>query len=195
MNNLYFLTSEGMQVELNEIWDGTIPANEKDLVQLSDKIWGIGSLDVIKNTVSQEVFHLHIAMNLIGNWQCDGWHGIIAEHPDFVPYISETLRSIGLQNLQCTFNEIIAIFPDLITFKDDDLYFDIINFLENIRFKVQDERLNAYTNEERQAMVKQYHQKLDQLEEMTEPLWGYGSPMGGWAVIFEYIQIANINFK
>lgn len=105
-----------------------------------------------------------------------------------MPYISEVLAKFGLQYLQHAFDEVIAIFPDFITFEDDSLYCDMINFLHNMRLKVSDERLNAFTQEERQVMVNQYQEKLNQLELMTEPLWEYGSPMDGWAIIFEYIQ-------
>ncbi|SMF90153.1 hypothetical protein SAMN05661091_4911 [Paenibacillus uliginis N3/975] len=177
-----------MSIGLNEIWDGKIPADEMDLAELSDKIWEIGELDAIQEKVSPELFQLHIAINMIGNWQSDGWDGIIAYQPYLVPYISEVLVKFGLQHLQHAFDEVIAIFPDFITFEDGSLYCDMINFLHNMRLKVSDERLNAYTQEERQAMVKQYQEKLNQLEKMTEPLWGYGSPMDGWAMIFDYIQ-------
>lgn len=68
------------------------------------------------------------------------------------------------------------------------LYYDMINFLHNMRLKVSDEHLNVYTQKERQSMVKQYQGKIDQLEKMTGPRWGYGSPMDGWAMIFDYIQ-------
>ncbi len=73
-------------------------------------------------------------------------------------------------------------------FEDDSLYCDMINFLHNMRIKVSDERLNAYTQEERQAMVTQYQEKLCQLDKITGPLWEYGSPRDGWAMIFDYIQ-------
>ncbi|WP_286923724.1 MULTISPECIES: hypothetical protein [Lysinibacillus] len=177
-----------MSIEMNEIWDGKIPADEMDLAVLSDKIWEIGELDVIREKVSPEFFQLHIAINTIGNWQCDGWDGIIAYQPHLVPYISQMLVKFGLQDLQYAFDEVIAIFPDFITFEDDSLYCDMINFLHNMRLKVSDERLNTYTQEERQAMMKQYQEKLDQLEKITGPLWGYGSPKEGWAMIFDYIQ-------
>jgi len=158
-----------------------------NLAELSDKIWGIGELDTIQEKVSRELFQLHIAINMIGNWQCDGWDSIIAYQPHLVPYISEVLPKFGLQYLQHAFDEVIAIFPDFITFEDDSLYCDMINFLHNMRLKVSNERLNAFTQEERQVMVNQYQEKLNQLELMTEPLWEYGSPMDGWAIIFEYI--------
>lgn len=177
-----------MSIGLNEIWDRKIPADEMDLAELSDKIWEIGGLHVIQETVSPELFQLHIAINMIGNWQSDGWDSIIAYQPHLVPYISEVLGKFGLQHLQYAFDEVIAIFPDFITFEDNSLYCDMINFLHNMRLKVSDEYLDAYTQKERQSMVKQYQEKIDQLEKMTGPLWGYGSPMDGWAMIFDYIQ-------
>ena len=177
-----------MTIGLNELWDGKIPVDEMNLAELSDKIWEIGELDAIKEKVSPELFQLHIAINTIGNWQCDGWDGIIAYQPHLVPYISKVLMKFGLQHLQYAFDEVIAIFPDFITFEDDSLYCDMINFLHNMRLKVSDVRLNEYTQEEREAMVIQYQEKLSQLDKMTGLLWGYGSPMDGWAMIFDYIQ-------
>ena len=50
-----------MSIEMNEIWDGKIPADEMDLAILSDKIWEIGELDAIQEKVSPELFQLHIA--------------------------------------------------------------------------------------------------------------------------------------
>lgn len=61
-----------MRIGLNEIWDGKIPTDEMNLAELSDKIWEIGELDAIQEKVSPELFQLHIAINSIGNWQCDG---------------------------------------------------------------------------------------------------------------------------
>jgi len=145
-----------------------------NLAELSDKIWGIGELDTIQEKVSRELFQLHIAINMIGNWQCDGWDSIIAYQPHLVPYISEVLPKFGLQYLQHAFDEVIAIFPDFITFEDDSLYCDMINFLHNMRLKVSNERLNAFTQEERQVMVNQYQEKLNQLETYD------GTSMGIW---------------
>ncbi|TKI50952.1 hypothetical protein FC756_27240 [Lysinibacillus mangiferihumi] len=177
-----------MSIGLKEIWDGEIPADEMALAELSDKIWEIGGLDAIQEKVSPELFQLHIAINTIGNWQSDGWDGIFAYQSELVPHISEVLAKFGLQHLQHAFDEVYAIFPDFITFEDNSLYCDMINFLHNIRHKVSEDRLNAYTQEERQAMVKQYQDKIHQLDKMTGPLWGYGSPMDGWAIIFDYIK-------
>ena len=112
-----------------------------------------------------------------------------------MPFISEVLAKFSLQHLQHAFDEVIAIFPDFITFEDDSLYCDMINFLHNMRLKVSDVRLNAYTQEEREAMVIQYQGKLSQLDKMTGPLLGYGSPMDGWAMIFDYIQKIEALYK
>lgn len=177
-----------MSIGLKEIWDGEIPADEMALAELSDKIWEIGGLDTIKEKVSPELFQLHIAINTIGNWQSDGWDYIFAYQSELVPHIAEVLAKFGLHHLQHAFDEVYAIFPDFITFEDNSLYCDMINFLHNMRHKVSEERLNVYTQEERQAMVKQYQEKIHQLDKMTWPLWGYGSPMDGWAVIFENLK-------
>ena len=52
--------------------------------------------------------------------------------------------------------------------------FNMVNFLQNERFKIHDERFFTYSKDERIQMVKKYHACLDELEELTMPLWGYG---------------------
>ena len=43
------------------------------------------ALDDIKEKVTPELFTLHICMNMVGNWQCDGWWYIICEQVKLVP--------------------------------------------------------------------------------------------------------------
>ena len=36
-------------------------------------------------------------------------------------------------------------------------------------------------------MVKTIHQNLEELEELTEPLWGYSAENDGWKVVLDFI--------
>lgn len=62
------------------------------------------------------------------------------------------------------------------------------NFLQNTRFKVQDERLKCIDPEKRKQMVAQLHEKLNVLEDLTEPVWGERSECAGWKPILDYIK-------
>lgn len=36
-------------------------------------------------------------------------------------------------------------------------------------------------------MVKKTHHCIEELEQLTEPLWGYGSENNGWKTVLDYI--------
>ena len=92
--------------------------------------------------------------------------------------------------MKAVFEDIISVFPTYTIFSNDESsYYDIINFLQNIRFKVEDERLNLIPLETRKEMVQVIKKKLDQLEDLSEPLWGYGAELDGWKQVIDYIKI------
>ncbi|RGB52577.1 hypothetical protein DXA09_07130 [Absiella sp. AM54-8XD] len=163
--------------------------NEAALVDISDQLWQIGSLSEIKQQVSHELFILHISMNMIGNWKGEGWWGVISEQAELVPYIPEALQALQLNHLKTAFEDVISIFPAYTIFSNDnECYYDMINFLQNVRFKVTDERLLMIPSEKRKEMVTSIKQKLDILEDLTEPLWGYGAESDGWIQVIDYIK-------
>jgi len=61
-----------MAITLQNLLNGEHPANEDDLVLLSDRIWALGSLAEIRAQVSSEVFLIFVGMNVIGAWKGDG---------------------------------------------------------------------------------------------------------------------------
>lgn len=163
--------------------------DENTLAELSDTLWNIGELSQIKEKVSSELLTLHIGINMIGNWKGEGWWGVISEQAELVPFIPTVLQSFGLHELKTAFENVINIFPGYTVFSNDDsAYCDVINFLQNIRFKVSDERLNSIALERRKEMVETVHQRLDILEELTEPLWGYNAEGDGWQQVLDYIK-------
>ena len=126
---------------------------------------------------------------MIGNWQGEGWWGVICEHADLVPYIPETLDKLNLPELKMAFENVIEIFPEYTVFSSNNaLYYDICNFLQSFSIKVEDERLNSIPKDERRELVKQVRKNIDKLENLTEPLFGNGAELEGWKVIVDYIQ-------
>lgn len=174
---------------IEEIITDPSEINETKLVKISDKLWEFGSLEDIKEKASPDLFYLHIGMNMIGNWKADGWWYVLCEQADLVPYIPTTLEMLNLPELKTAFENVIALFPEFTVFQSNDsTYCDIVNFLQNTRFKVQDERLNSIAPEKRKEMVAQVRQKLNRLEDMTEPLFGEGSACNGWKPILDFIS-------
>lgn len=175
-------------ITMNEMIEGVSSIDETELVKISDKLWKIGNLDEIKETVSPDLFYLHISINMIGNWQCDGWWFLICEGADLVPYISTALDKLNLPELKKAFENVINLFPEYTVFKSDDAaYYDICNFLQNAHIKVDDERLKCIPSEKRKEMVRQVEQNMDILEDLTDALWGYGAECGGWKQVLDYI--------
>lgn len=163
--------------------------NESVLAELSDRLWTMGNLSKIQEKVSPELFNLHVCVNMIGNWQSDGWWFLIGDQAELVPFIPHTLEVLDLHELKAAFEHIISLFPSFTVFSnEDETYNDIINFLQNVRFKVADERLNAISVADRKALVNSIHQSIDELEELTDPLWGYSAKNDGWFHAIQYIE-------
>ena len=141
-------------------------------MQLSDKLWEMGSLDDIKEKVSPELFQVHIGMNVIGIWKYEGWDSILGEHADFVPYIPQVLQELEMFDIKQAFEDVIALFPeDTVFASDNEAYYDIYNFLTTFSGKTQNEKLQGITPEKRREMVKRMHQNVNQLDEVTEQYW------------------------
>lgn len=163
--------------------------NQSILVELSDRLWAMGNLSEIQEKVSPELFNLHVCINMIGNWQGDGWWFLIGDQAELVPFIPHTLEVLELHELKAAFEDIISLFPSFTVFSSEDAtYYDIINFLQNVRFKVADERLNVISAEDRKTLVNSIHQSIDELEELTDPLWGYNAKNDGWFHAIQYIE-------
>lgn len=189
--NLFLLSIGviGMSISLKTFLDGKIPQNEMDLAEISDRLWQIGTLTEIKEKVCPELFVIHIGVNMIGIWKGDGWGSVISENAVLVPYIPSNLETLNLQDLKAAFERVISVFPDFVVFENDTAaYVDAINFLQNARFRISDERLLKYNKEERAQMSRSYQDYLNELEKLTEPLWGYNAPDEGWGDMLKYIH-------
>ncbi|KGQ29764.1 hypothetical protein P375_11840 [Gallibacterium genomosp. 2] len=172
--------------------------NDLKFTSISDEIWRLGSLEEIKNEVSHEAFTFHIAVNMIGNWKCDGWAYIFAEGHSLLPYISGTLKELGLIELKNQFDDTVFWLKEyfanagveFLNFEkelDEKDHYDVINFLSNPRFKVEDEKLNYISMDDRKIVSKKYKAEIGKLEDISEKLWGYGTEEDGWKNVLDYI--------
>lgn len=173
--------------------------NELKFASISDDIWKLGSLEKIKKEVSHETFTFHIAVNMIGNWKCDGWGYIFAEGHSLLPYISEALNELGLIELKNQFDNTIFWLKEyfanagveFLNFEkklDEKTHYDVINFLSNPRFEVEDEKLNYISIDDRKIISQKFKVEIGKLEDISEKLWGYGAKEDGWKNILDYIR-------
>lgn len=70
---------------------------------------------------------------------------------------------------------------------DEKDHYDVINFLSNPRFKVEDEKLNYIRMDDRKIVSKKYKAEIGKLEDISEKLWGYGTEEDGWKNVLDYI--------
>ena len=120
-------------ITIKEFYGDVKDIDESVLAVKSDCLWEKGSLLDIKNLVTPQLFHLHILVNLIGNWRYEGWWFIMCEMVQFVPYIAETLSQAGAEDMKTAFEKVIDCFPGDTRFEDSEEYFDIVNIIEEDR--------------------------------------------------------------
>ena len=77
------------------------------------------------------------------------------------------------------FDKTLSVFPDFAQGCDDKTYIDVVNFLLNPRFKVSDERLNAIPKAERVALCNAFGECVEQLDNLSMPLWAFNAEAGG----------------
>ncbi len=175
-------------ITLKETFNDISAIDEMQMAKISDKLWAFGSLDKIKENTDSDLFNLHIAANTIGNWKGEGWWCIICEHADLVSYIPEVLEKLNLPEVKIAFENVIKLFPEYTVFKQDNAwYYDICNFLQSASLKVEDERLNSISKDERRELVKQVRQNVNRLEDLTAPIWREDAEGNGWKVVVDYI--------
>lgn len=104
--------------------------------------------------------------------------------------LSDRLWRMGsLPELKTAFENVLQSFPEFTVFQSDNsTYYDIVNFLQNTRFPVQDERLKCIEPQERKEMVVQLHERLNLLEALTEPVWGECAECSGWKPVMDDIE-------
>ena len=179
--------------DLRTLWEKYSDLDvESKFASISDDIWKLGPIEKIKDEVSADVFTFHVAVNMIGNWQGDGWDFIFYEGRALLPYIPDTLSKLGLVEIKDAFEETLSVFPDFASDCDEEVYTDVMNFLINPRFKVADERLNAISKEERTALSGAYHKGVQRLDDLSEKLWGYRAEEDGWKNVLLNLQLSGL---
>lgn len=148
----------------------------------------MGDIETIKKSVTTPTFTFFIAVNMIGNWKGEGWNGLFSYHRNILPYIPDTLTQLGLTQLLEAFEACCKSLPDFATSCDEDAYVDVINFVTNTRFKVEDERLKAYNTEKRKQMCNNYRNNINLLDDLSMPLWGYGTKDNGWYHVVAFFK-------
>lgn len=169
--------------------DGKMKLTESDLAELSDQLWQLGNLATIQNQVEPELFLLHVGINMIGNWMCEGWWGIFCDQGELLPYLPKVLEVFGLPELKTALEDALSMFPKTTLFSSQDPHDqDLITFFENARFPVSDEERSHIPMEERRKMVRQMQANMDRLDALSTPLWGYGAKADGWEQVLQFIK-------
>ena len=104
-----------------------------------------------------------------------------------MPYIPDVLDKLGLEEMKQMFDKTLSVFPDFAQGCDDKTYIDVVNFLSNPRFKVSDERLNAIPKAERVALCNAFGECVEQLDNLSMPLWAFNAEAGGWKNVLDYL--------
>ena len=174
------LTIQGMLAGERTIDEGV-------LAGLSDALWKLGPLEAIREQTSPELFQLFVGVQMIGNWQSEGWWGVISEQAELVPFIPQALEALGLPEVRAAFLDLVALFPAGTVFSNaEDGYADLINALQSPYGKASHPGLARMGPEERKALAAAVRRRLETLEDLTEPLWGYGAQADGWGQVLAF---------
>ena len=175
-----------MKKAFNEV----IPKNASDIFSSISEIWGRneGNAHIIRQKLSPQLFNVHVCSMVIDMSQGEGWYEIIANNPQMLKYIPQVMSDFGYSKLGQSVKDLIDLFPSIATFEYDDLHFAIVNFLENERRKITDERLSHYTKEERAELSDKYKNLLGVLDDLSEEHWGDVSQGKAWDVVLDYIS-------
>lgn len=162
------------------------------------EITELGNIRAIKKQVGEEVFTFYVGVHMIGIWQSDGWGSLFAESSKFLPYISNTLKNLHLTELKEVFDKLFGelnhyfenIEVPFLKEMDGEISadYDVVNFLLNPRFKIENEKLNRIDTAERKRISQVYGEGITALDDISEKLWGYNAEEEGWKNIIDYIE-------
>jgi len=128
------------------------------------------NLEELKDKIAPEIFNLFVVFQVDGIVQGDGWGiGLFGNTPQFVPYVFQAFKAVGLDDLANDIQSAIHAFPPKTTFNNqEDAYIDVLNFIENPRRKITNTELLNYTKEEREKYHLAYNHALYDLEETLQ---------------------------
>lgn len=173
---------------LKEVLNGKERCSPDLLVQILDEVRKLGEIDEIREQTDEDLFRFFIAGNLVGGWKADGWWELICNCPQWISHIPQTLEVLNLIEMKKAFEKVVDCFPKNTVFTYTDTYIDTVNFLQNVRFKISDEYLSSIPKDRRKEMSEELHKSIDQLEELTEEVWGYRAKERGWGSVIDFIE-------
>lgn len=99
------------------------------------------------------------------------------------------MTELNLPDIRDAFENVIKIYPEGTVFKSDDAeYYDICNFLQNVSYEAQNEKLKMIAPEKRHEMVELMRQNVGTLDDLTELYWNDNSECNGWKQILDYVE-------
>lgn len=167
-----------------------LPKDVNDLMEISEKIYDLGTLEEAKKKISPALFTAHVGIQMVGMWQDDGWEGIF-QNTDFLPYIPQSLDLFGTPKIKEAFLNAFSMFEGVIQFCDGDVrLYDVMDFLFSSRTVAKNEGLKKYSEEEHAQLSEEFCERLDRLENLPEndALWGYKTPDKGWEGVLNYVK-------
>ncbi len=173
---------------LKEVLNGREEYSQDLFVRILDEVRELGEIDEIRERTDEDLFRFFVAGNLVGGWKADGWWELICNYPQWVSYIPQTLEILNLPEMKKAFERVIDCFPESTVFAYTDTYIDTVNFLQNVRFKISDEYLNGFSKDRRKEMSEELHKSIDELEELTEEVWGYQAKEKGWGSVIDFVE-------
>lgn len=144
--------------KIMDVLQGIDINNTIGLAKFSDQIWAISDdIEEIRRQVSDAVFTVFIATNVIGIYKSGGWQAVIEENRALLPYISQAMAEIGLAQVSEATQNITNILEldgiDAASLHEAE-YYEWINFVRGVPigkfFTVTMEPLKAISQEERQ---------------------------------------------
>lgn len=178
---------------MKNFFNDKMPNSDEDLYSAFEQLEDVGDFPgdyrAKKEKVSREVFNLYIAYLAMSIWKGDGWGSVFAENHALVPYLAEAMNAVGLSGISKAVEQTVSTFPVWTDFSDGETIYDIINFMENPRRKIDNEVLLKISREEREQMCSNYKDALHELDELASPLWEHGAPQNeGLDIILEFVQ-------
>ena len=160
-----------------------LPKDDGDLVAVSDELWKLGNLDEIQEKVNPELFIVHVGMNVIGNFQSDGWHSIFMYQRKLLPFISKALNELGLHEVETSFQKVLSLFPELLCNADEA---KSLNFLNGAYWEYSEKELKQFSKEER-AKIADYNKVIKELDDVSDTFL-LQTPNDGWESVMNYIS-------
>lgn len=173
--------------KIGDILQGMDINSEGTIATLSDRIWELGSIDEIKERVSDATFTFHVVANVIGNCKGDGWQSIIEDHTDLLPYISCAMYEIGLDNVGEATKNIVKIFPLDTSTLNSKSFCKVVCFMKGLEADL--DVLKEYSEAEQEKISEQYFKTIHKLDDIAVQIWGYGCPHNeDWGVVSRYLE-------